>query len=96
MRAFLVLKVYFGVKTMCKKFHKVCLLGCDLARGPILRLSHSPSNAVTAVMMLKIDENLRQASSSHHQLIFGFVSEGICQTQPRLQILFEVVVELDK
>ena len=30
----LVQKVYFGVKTMCKKFHKVCLLGCDLAHGP--------------------------------------------------------------
>ena len=32
----LVPKVYFGVKTMCKKFHKVGSLRCDLARVPIL------------------------------------------------------------
>ena len=29
---FLVPKVYFGVRTMCKKFHKVGSLRCDLAR----------------------------------------------------------------
>ena len=31
---------------------------------------------------------IRQACSSHHQLIFGFASDSICQTQPKLlQIL---------
>ena len=46
---FLVPKVYFGVRTMCKKFHKVGSLRCDLARITILRFSLSPCNAVTAV-----------------------------------------------
>ena len=46
---FLVLKVYFGVRTMCKKFHKVCSLGCDLLRVTVLRFSLSPCNAVTTV-----------------------------------------------
>ena len=44
--AFLVPKVYFGVKTMCKKFHKVPTIGCDFPR---VGFSLSPSNAVTAV-----------------------------------------------
>ena len=47
---FLVPKVYFGVRTMCKKFHKVGSLRCDLARVTILRFSLSPCNAVTAVI----------------------------------------------
>ena len=47
--AFLVPKVYFGVTTMCKKFHKVATLGFDLPRVAILRSSLSPCNAVTAV-----------------------------------------------
>ena len=46
---FLVPKVYFGVKTMCKKFHKVCSLGCDLGHGPSLTIFTQASNAVTAV-----------------------------------------------
>ena len=46
---FLVPKVYFGVRTMCKKFHKVGSLRCDLARVTVLRFSLSPSNAVTTV-----------------------------------------------
>ena len=40
----LVPKVYFGVKTMCKKFHKVATLGCDLT------IFTKASNAVTAVL----------------------------------------------
>ena len=46
---FLVPKVYFGVRTMCKKFHKVGSLRCDLARVTVLRFSLSPCNAVTTV-----------------------------------------------
>ena len=53
MLAFLVPKVYLGVKTMCKKFHKVCSLGCDLLRVTVLRFSLSPSNAVTAVVRFR-------------------------------------------
>ena len=42
--AFLVPKVYLGVKSMCIKFEKVCSLGCDLARVPILT---TPSNLLS-------------------------------------------------
>ena len=47
---FLVLKVYFGVRTMWKKFDKVGSLRCDLLCVTVLRFSLSPSNAVTAVI----------------------------------------------
>ena len=45
----LVQKVYFGVKTMCKKFQEIPTLGCDLGRGPSLTIFTQASNAVTAV-----------------------------------------------
>ena len=47
---FLVPKVYFGVKTMCKKFHKVPTLGCDFPRMGILQFSLRPSNVLTAMV----------------------------------------------
>ena len=43
----LVPNVYLGVKTMCKK---VPMLGCDLARRPILTIFTQASNAVTVPM----------------------------------------------
>ena len=46
---FLVPDVYFGVKTMCKKFHKFPMLGCDLPRSQILTIFTQASNALTAV-----------------------------------------------
>ena len=47
--AFLVPRVYFGVKPMCKKFDKVCLLIDDLLRVTVLTIFTQASNAVTAV-----------------------------------------------
>ena len=38
---FLDPKMYFGVKTMCKKFQKVPTLGCDFPRMGVLRFSLS-------------------------------------------------------
>ena len=47
--AFLVPKVYLGVKKICKKFHKVPTLGCDLLRVTVLTIFSEDNNAVTAV-----------------------------------------------
>ena len=50
--AFLVPKVYLGVKTMCKKFHKVATLGCDLLRVTVLTIFTQASNAVSPVAVV--------------------------------------------
>ena len=42
-------KVYFGVKTMCKRFYKVSTLGCHFPRVNVLTIFTQASNAVTAV-----------------------------------------------
>ena len=44
MRDFLVPTVYLGVKTMCKKFQKVCSLFGDLLRVTVLT---TPSNLLS-------------------------------------------------
>ena len=46
----LVPKVYFGVKTMCKKFHKFPTLGCNLLSVTVLTIFTQARNAVTAVI----------------------------------------------
>ena len=69
--AFLVPRVYFGVRKMRKKFHKVCSLGCDLLRVTVLRFSLSPSNAVTAVY-----DHLCQLMASFHNFLHLLASFG--------------------
>ena len=48
--AFLVPKLYFGVKKMCKKFREI---GLDLCRFTNLRFSLSPRIPVTAVSFIE-------------------------------------------